>query len=469
MPKTALAIITGMLLCIASFTEAQTGLLTFTPKDTGEALVNPNMGWTMHYYSDYIQNYGSKLEPSDTLDDFPGLSCVFLRLPWSHIEKEEGVFNWSIVDTPAQRWIDKGKQVAFRFTCCESFMRYSTPQWVEKAGAKGYNFKPGEMREDGPYWEPDYGDPVFLEKLDHFLAAAAKRYDGNPNVAFIDIGSLGVWGEGHTFHSTKKIYSLDVLKKHVDLHVKHFKKTILAINDDFVSHDPAIIDYAFGKGITLRDDSILVQAPPKSYFHADLAQKIFSKLPVILECEHYGSSKARGAWGDGSNYLKAVEDYHAAYASIHWWPREFMNEQLELIKKMNLRLGYRLQLREISWPGQISLKDKFSITMKWANAGAAPCYPGGYITLTLKDAKGGIVSVFVDESFNVRDLKEGPVDAIPVTERNAVFSCSEIVKPGKYDMFISVGKEEGTPVIALPLVNPDNHRRYKLGQIEITD
>ena len=274
---------------------------------------------------------------------------------------------------------------------------------------------------------------------------------------------------GHTVYSTKKIYSLDVLKQHVDLHAKHFKKTILAINDDFDKHDPAIIDYAFEKGITLRDDSILVHHPPKSYYHADFAQKIFSKLPVVLECGHYGQLKGSGSWGDGSYYLKAVEEYHASYASIHWWPREFMKEQIELIKKMNLRLGYRLQLRDVSWPTQVSLKDKFSINMKWANAGTAPCYPGGYIALTLKDAKDGIVSVFVDQSFNVHDLKEGPVDAIPVTDRKAVFSCSEIVKPGKYDVFISVGKEDGTPVIALPLANHDGHRRYKLGQIEITE
>ncbi len=49
-------------------------------QDTGEALVNPDMGWTMHFYSNIISNYGSKLEPSDTLDDFPGLSTVYLSL-----------------------------------------------------------------------------------------------------------------------------------------------------------------------------------------------------------------------------------------------------------------------------------------------------------------------------------------------------------------------------------------------------
>ena len=28
-------------------------------EDTGEALINPGMGWTIHFYSNYIENYGS--------------------------------------------------------------------------------------------------------------------------------------------------------------------------------------------------------------------------------------------------------------------------------------------------------------------------------------------------------------------------------------------------------------------------
>ena len=101
--------------------------ITIRPLDTGEALVNPDMGWTMHFYSNIPENYGSKLEPSDTLDDFPGLSTVYLRVPWAFLEPEEGKFNWALLDTPAQRWIAKGKRVAFRVTCSENWMPYATP------------------------------------------------------------------------------------------------------------------------------------------------------------------------------------------------------------------------------------------------------------------------------------------------------------------------------------------------------
>ena len=127
------------------------GMNCLKPRDNEKALVNPGMGWTMHYYSNIIKNYGSKLEPSDTLDDFPGLSAVYLRVPWSFIEQEEGKFNWELLDTPAQRWIEKGKRVAFRISAEESWMKFATPEWVKKAGAEGYEKEWGNHG----IWEPD--------------------------------------------------------------------------------------------------------------------------------------------------------------------------------------------------------------------------------------------------------------------------------------------------------------------------
>ena len=73
----------------------ESNVRTVEPVDHGRALINPQMGWTMHFYSNIIANYGSKLKPSDTLDDFPGLSCVYLRVTWSFLEPQEVKFNRS--------------------------------------------------------------------------------------------------------------------------------------------------------------------------------------------------------------------------------------------------------------------------------------------------------------------------------------------------------------------------------------
>lgn len=440
------------------------------PADTGAVLENPGMGWVFHYYDNFPANYGSRLEPSDTLDYFPGLTVVYLRIPWSYIEPEEGEFNWSVLDTPAQRWIAKGKKIALRISCCESWMRYATPEWVEKAGAKGHNFRPGQgVTEDGPYWEPDYDDPVFLEKLDRFLAALAARYDGNPDVAFIDVGSFGVWGEGHTWSSTQLPYSAETIRRHIDLHLKHFKRTLLAANDDLAmqGRGEEVLDYASEKGLTLRDDSILVQGGDNAYLSAHLAQKFWRDRPVILECEHYGPSRDRGNWGDGSKYLEAMEKYHASYVSIHWWPREFFEEQRALIEKMNQRLGYRLQLVEARWNSAVFTGDRLRVSWTWRNAGVAPCYIGGYPALTLKDAQGGIVGVFVDEGLNVRDLPVGPPGEVETRSHEAEFELPFQLKTGRYGVFVSVGTPIGTPVIALPLGDGDGQRRYKIGEISV--
>ena len=73
-------------------------------------------------------------------------------------------------------------------------------------------------------------DPVFLAKLDRFLAALGRRYDGNPNVAFVDVGMLGIWGEGHPIAHN---YGFETVKRHMDMHRKHFPHTLLAADDDF--------------------------------------------------------------------------------------------------------------------------------------------------------------------------------------------------------------------------------------------
>lgn len=456
------------------------------PEDTGEALVNPGMGWTLHFYSNLIENYGSKLEPSDTLDDWPGLSVIYLRVPWSFLEPSEGEFNWSLFDTPAQRWIAKGKQIAIRVSCCESWLRDATPKWVQDAGAKGVEFEQGKgVKPGGPLWEPDYQDPIFLAKLENFLAAMARRYDGNPNVAFIDVGSFGMWGEGHTVFSSKLSdeKTLEIVKQHIDLHVKHFKKTLLCISDDAAgatkpgAHLPAT-DYALSKGVTLRDDSILVSMKVP-WYHAELARAFWPQLPVILEHEHFGGIRSRGKW-NGDTLLAAIEAYHASYMSIHGWPRVELNEWHEPITRINRRMGYRIQLQEISWPAEVRLGEPFVVETSWANAGVAPLYAGGFWSLTLRYEQGGLASAHVDENFDFRSLKVAETNEVPVQKLKSRFTVAyqfaglkgyhtPPTKPGIYDMLVSVGLRDGTPQIALPHADGDGHRRYKVGQIKFTE
>jgi hypothetical protein len=468
----ALALAALALLGASSGGEAPAGAgrVSARPADHGRALGNPGMGWVLHHYDNSLVRYGSRLEPSDALEDFPGISTVYFRLAWSYLEPEEGRFDWAVVDTPAQRWIARGKRIALRFTASEGAPGVGTPAWVKAAGAKGCFFEGGKgalPEAPGRPWEPDFDDPVFLAKLDRFVAAAAARWDGRPEVAFVDVGSFGIWGEGHTFWSTKRTYSAETVVRHVELWRRHFRRSLLVAIDDFSDHGrgDGWIPRALELGLALRDDSILVEPPPLSYKSAAMAGLFWRTVPVILESEHYGHSTKRGAWGDGSLYLRAVEDYRASYASIHWWPREFLAANRDLVDRMNRRLGYRLQLVEASWPAAARPGEPWTVSARWRNAGVAPCLPGGHVALTLKDGRGGIVAVLADPGFDVRDLPVGPPGEAGTVARESSFRLPAAVPPGEHELFVSVGSSIGTPAIALPHDGDDGERRVRLGRV----
>ena len=485
-------------------TAAENSRIEVCPEITDDALINPGMGWVCFHYSNRLWAYGSKNETGEALQWFPGASTIYFRLPWSCLEPEEGKFRWDIVDSFAQPWIQAGKKIAFRVICCDNRYRYTTPEWVHRAGAKGidYTFSTRDATPEGVLWEPDYKDPIFLAKLDHFLDAMGKRYNDNPNVAFVDIGTFGLWGEGHTFFTSKLTQEQadEVVRLHVDLHCKHFPDTLLCISDDVAgnarpgSHFPST-DYALSKGVTLRDDSILVGKAPKQWFHAELAGQFWPTLPVIVEHEHYGLSRDRGAW-DKDLLARSVEEYHASYMSIHWWPKEFLDANRDAVDRINRRLGYRLELRKATYPKTVELNEPFEVESVWSNVGVAPCYGGGFVAYTLIDSNGKIAWVCVDESFDVKTLpvaapeksiekrlvshcNAGFVAPIPVINEGVVNNLKKnneypfgenisMLEPGKYSLHVSVGTRDGTPVIALPLNCPNNGRRYHLGEIIVT-
>ena len=478
-----------------------------TPKATDEALVNPGMGFVHYHYSNRLWAYGSQQEPGDTLDWFPGASVIYFRLNWSTLEPEEGVFRWDVIDSYAQPWIAKGKQIAIRVMCCENRYRYSTPEWVRKAGAKGveYACRPndaGDWPESGEkLWEPDYTDPVFLAKLEDFLKAFARRYDGDRSVAFVDIGSFGMWGEGHTGYSSQLSFekTLVAVKTHMDLWRRCLPNTYLVISDDVAMDnecktDAPAMKYARKLGIGFRDDSIMCNYPPESWFHAGWAQEFAKEMPVVIETGHYNLLDDGRRWTE-ELFVKSAIDNRASYMSIHGWPEKFLKLNRRAIERINRILGYRLELRRVEYPETVRLGEPVTIVSDWANVGVAPCYRGATLCWTLLDARGAVVWTVTDEKSNARALPprvEGPdspvrfssichfglTDTIPVINDGVLVRAKKelpgafddlkvpTLKPGSYTLAVSFGTPQGMPEIALPLEGGKG-RRYAVGSIAV--
>ena len=482
---------------------AATAKVTTTrPEATGDALLNPGMGHVYYQYSNRLWCYGSHVKPGDTLDWFPGANVIYMRLPWCELEPEEGRFRWDVVDSYAQPWIAAGKQIAFRITCSESRWAYATPRWVEKAGAKGVKFKMPTIGKDYEecnveIWDPVYDDPVFLEKLGNFAKAFARKYDNKPYVAFVDIGSFGMWGEGHTKYSSNLDQEATdrCVKIHMDLWRKAMPNTCLVVSDDVAgprnpAPDAEIMRYARNLGIGFRDDSIMCWNDPP-WCHAEWAADNFAAtLPVVVETGHW-NLLADGRW-DEKKLVDSIEAYQASFISIHDWPERYLKLNRKAVEMINRRVGYRFELREASWPEEVTVGDSIEIASEWVNVGVARRYAGATLAWTLIARDGSVAWTFVDDAYDFKDappkLKgvEHPVslrskvyfgyrskiprmnDGVWVREAKddpALLGNVPTITCGEYTLAVSLGDPDGTPRIALPLRGGRPDRRYPLGKI----
>ena len=375
-------------------------------------LANPHKGWYHHLFDNHINKY--QLESDEDLLKFPGMDHIYLRLAWAYLQPREDHFDWEVIDRPIRKWTAHGLGVAFRISCKETSVdrpeqQFATPRWVRDCGAKGEfdtrrapatKAKSAGNPNDEPKlpWRPDYADPIFLEKLDRFLAQFAARYDGKPWVRYMDIGSFGEWGEGHT---GPKKYGFDVLKAHVDLHLKHFRRTQLVVSDDLVMHlsspddQQRLFRYLIDNKVSFRDDSILVDWYIRTYpatfsvrnpnFFAEAARS----MPTVLELEHYPTVIKQGNWTakEGSTMAKygngrtgadffrgAVEQLQATYIGYHGYARTWLKDNPQLTVELLNRCGYWF------FPESVEIPDRFvrgrtaEMKILWRNRGVARAY-----------------------------------------------------------------------------------------------
>ena len=374
------------------------------------------------------------VQDEKNVTDFPGMDHLYLRLAWAFLEPEEGKFDWSYIDNIVEKYVPKGYKISFRISCKETgpapgsvpveidSIRYATPYWVAKAGAKG--IKRPEF--GSPSWTPVWDDPIFLEKLNNFHKAFAQKYDGKPWVRYVDIGSIGEWGEGHTYFSTRIAPTMQEKKTHIDLYLKYYKKSQLVICDDFLAsggveqEKAEILKYVVDHGISLRDDSPLV----KGYMQNDLKTwtvrhpqfftEPYKTMPTVFELEHYGKVKTNGHWlgknGEGiipeykvsgaDVFRNAVKIIRPTYIGFHGYLGEWLTDNPEFTREMLNLCGYWYFPKSIN-SGSLQNR-KLSFEIEWLNKGVAPAYAAYQLRgkLIPTNKTSGSIDFLVDDSGN---------------------------------------------------------------------
>lgn len=465
--------------------------------DTIRVLKNPHKGWYHHLLDNGIEHYA--IHNDSLFRNFPGMDHLYLRLAWSYLEPSEGQFDWHRIDEVVERYVPLGYKIAFRISCKETGsaqgsvgqayngIQYATPQWVEKAGAKGTVAQSGNIRS----WVPDWDDPVYLEKLDHFHRAFAARYDAKPWISYIDIGSIGEWGEGHTSFSTKIPPSVEEVKANMDVYLKNYHHSQLIVTDDLLYYGKPdqqvkeLYNYAVSKGISLRDDSPLVDwylqqnLSTWSVSHPQFYSSLYLTKPIVFELQHYGEVKKDGNWigkngqakiekygFSGAHVMrKAIETMHATYIGYHGYAEQWLNDNPDLTRELANRCGYWYFPVKASYCS-IMRKGDNEVNIEWLNKGIAPAYHDYPLIIKFESLKP-------TDSFEISPMSSGNRTWLPGISKKESYSFElpSQVNKGNYTLKFRLAEISANTIrpIVLGLKEPltDKDGYTEIGKVEI--
>lgn len=409
--------------------------------DTEEVLINPGKGFVLR---DYF---------NETHDDI--IAVNYCRIEWSTIEPEKGKYNWSVIDEKIASCEKREKKFAFGIMNANSSSSkvYVTPKWVFDEGAKNYTC----VNEQGvtqviPIWTDD----IFLNEVNNFVKVLGERYDGNPNIAYIDIRSYGNWGEQHLISMGGEELTAEQLQElYIKPYQEAFQKTLL-VNVWGKTEYNEVYNQSIDNGITIRRDGIM-----KLYNGKHCFDYAYGKLPTIFEYySSYENLKKEGLWSEGK-LLDYIEQWKPSY--IEFYP-EMYKDNPKFCKMIANKIGYYFKLKKASYTNSIFIGNEENIQLTFANEGVAPLYEDCTVYIGL-----------LDEDYNLVKKYKTNVDPhtwTPGEEKNEDINITfDDIQPGKYIMSVGLFLNENNkePTYLLGNTGKTKNKWYVMGEVTINE
>jgi len=451
-------------------------MVTVTPRETDELLPNPGIGWeTFHRTRTQDKNLPPWL-PS---------TIHYARWGWGTLEPQPGKIDYAFLDKVLRESRQAGQQLAFRVMCCSTNPRDPYyPKWLKDLGGRIVTTR----RNNGPVVTvPDLDDPIILERHLDFIRRLGERYDGHPDIAHIDLGSVGWWGEWH-MSGAKGIGmpSLQTQKKIVDAYLAAFKKTQLLM----LIGGGKMLTYAVEHGAGWRADCLGDMGGfSKTWCHMRKGYPVYIKRAGVEDAWKTAPVAWESCW-DMRRWVKEgwplrfIFNYalalHGSVLNNKSAPLPEGPGIREEIERFVRRLGYRLVLRELKHPATAAPGAEITIAMKWQNVGSAPCYRPYRIGYRLSNDRGfaraipstitvnkwmpGSVPLFTEEFFRGEwELPNGEV--VGVEDKVAVPAD---IPPGRYRLSVAViGEKTLEPAIRLAIEGRAPDGWYPLSHLTI--
>ncbi len=389
---------------------------------------------------------------------------------WKDLEPVKGRFEFEAFEREIQlaRWKQEGVRLVLRvildYPGDESHR--DIPEWLyEEMDGKGSWYDV----DYGRGFSPDYSHPALISNHARLIEALGERYNDNPDIAFIQLGSIGHWGEWHTWdQSGDKIPfpTRKVTDQYVLPYVESFPdKPLLA-------RRPLAIAKKYGFGLfndAFGNKESTVEEFYKWYTKGYVSWLTKEQEPSMLN--FWVNAPSGGEFADGDRYFtdSSIKETirQARLTHLSWiGPRGPAEEKRGGPLQMNIdrflaTIGYRYVISEASYASGISPGESLTVDLRVLNRGIAPFYFEWPFQLSLINEEGVTVSRYTTK-IDIRKWLPG------TAEEQADYPIPKGIAPGDYTLAAAiVDPDTGRPGVQFAMDNRRADGRYPLGTLTI--
>ena len=470
-----LLVLITLLLLIVSVPKAMAEnfeMTEITPQTTDDVLLNPGMGL-------YLAAGGYQPKPDAWFMNIADIA--YFRPDWSQVKPEENGNHFDEYFGPIfDFWVNKmGKRVAFRIMSesMHSRTKYVTPEWVFAKGVPS-------VKHTGIYTseqiDPVFWDEKYLEIQKEFILELGKYLDGKEGLEYVDIGSIGEWGEMHlglhipgrwtpkqleeTGYTEEKY--IETYRYIIDAFAEAFPRTQVFLN---VGDYDTINDYAALRGIHFRQDGLTPSGPSSNV--GKRFYQPYSKRGIKGNYEFHSSynEMKKKSWDLKTTIDKGLEDPISYLNTNIFGTRELENAPEEvktLLTYAGQKLGFRFIILKLKAQKEFHLDGespgRLMIEHTWKNIGVAPCYESYALIFSLINNNG---ETMADQLFFPKKPTTQWFPDEDITERILIRIPAD-VPTGEYTLKVSMlAPEKPERKILLGIVGKDTQNRYDLCQV----
>lgn len=373
---------------------------------------------------------------------YPDTTVAYIRILWKEFEPVQGEYHYEVIEDVLKKADECGQTVMFRLMPHSTRAEDDVPEWLKE-------IVDCPKRPEGARMKDSPTDPLYLELFGKAMEKIAERFDDDPRLDIVDICLPGAWGEGHKIDQ----YPIDVLKAHMDVYTRAFKKTHLLGQ----VLEPHLAKYANeARPVGWRGDGIgqenLMRV--KFPYAVSILPDLWEKSPVSFEAYWWMGEWYRQGW-NLDQIIESTLEWHVSTFNAKSLPIPY--EWTDKVKYWNSKMGYHYVIDYFKCPQSAKISEEVDVEFGIDNVGVAPIYRPIPLKIRLTDGENAYV---FDTDIDIREWMPGK------HINHVIITMPEDIKVGDYKVEIGIMNESISQIYFATDAESDG-AYYVVGRINI--